>query len=726
MRTALLLGMVMCSISLGQTPRVTGVVAEAGSGIAIPGAIVRLLPGGMGVATDVNGGFTLSGIPAGVYELTVAHIGYRKTQLGPFVVHQGMDTLMTVYLVIEAIRAGPVVVTASRRAQFLEDAPISMATMNAREVASRVVLRADEAFRTMSGVTMIEDQINIRGSSGYSRGVGSRVLLLVDGIPMLTGDTGEINWETIPAHQIERVEVVKGAGSALYGSSALGGVINIITKEIDRDTRVLVRSMAGLYDAFPHEEWNWSDRRRRTSSVSATVSGRPGDLGFLISLQQAMDESYRQNDELHRYGTFGKLMWQPDGQAGLGVSWNYVRRLNGSFFWWKSLQEPAVPPDDQQQRWTESDRGNLSVEYRSPTQDGSGFIVRGQYFGNDWADRIGTVVGNRSRSDQFTLEGQWTKVIGERTILIGGISGHVDRVRSNIFGTHPGFGLAAFIQSEYRMSEQAVASAGIRWDRQKVSVLDAADQVDPRLALTYRPTPATTLRASLGTGFRYPSIGELYTSVTTGFGSVNVVPNPRLRPERSLSAEIGVHQQWHMSGWIDAALFRSDYRQLIEAGVDPDLFVIRFDNVARARIQGIELTAGMSWWEDALTTSLGITWMEPKDIVRNAPLKFRPRFIGVASIDYTMGIVSVGVDVRSISRQEAIDDDLIAVANIQDGAERVAINVVDVRLSFDTVAWGVPLRPGVAVKNALNYQYVELVGNLAPPRHLIVTLDIAF
>ncbi|MEK6649554.1 MAG: TonB-dependent receptor, partial [Bacteroidota bacterium] len=530
MKRALAIILFLCPVALAQIPRVIGTVLDADSREPVVGAVVRLVPGATGSVTGEDGRFEMTDIRVGAYQIVISHVGYRTKRQAEFRVHTALDTALIVMLREEAINEGPVVVTASRRAQALADVPVSMATMEAEEIASRAVVNADEAIRKVSGVSMIEDQINIRGSSGYSRGVGSRVLLLVDGLPMLTGDTGEINWETIPVHQIERIEVVKGAGSALYGSSALGGVVNIITKEIERETQVAIQTLAGVYDRFPNAEWNWSSRMRRTSAVSTTVTGRPAEIGYLVGLQQTMDEGYRQNDVAHRYGLFGKVSWHPPGGGALKVTLNAVRRLNGNYFWWKSLREPALPPEDQQQRWVESTRGNVSVEYRPPTSEGSSVVLRGQYYGNDWLDRIRRVVGNRSRSDQCTVEGQLTQVVGDRSILIGGVAGHGDRVRSNIFGTHPGVGMAVFVQSEYRATEEISMNAGLRWDWQKVSVLAGASQLDPRAAVTYRPAPLTTFRASWGTGFRYPSIGELYTSVTTGFGSVNVVPNPALKP----------------------------------------------------------------------------------------------------------------------------------------------------------------------------------------------------
>ena len=115
---------------------------------------------------------------------------------------------------------------------------------------------------------MNSTQMNIRGSSGYSRGVGSRVLFLIDGIPILTGDTREVSYDVIPTYLIERVEIVKGAGSALYGSSALGGVVNMMTKEIDQLPHYYLKMYGGLHSQTAYPQWNWSDKSRSPNRIS--------------------------------------------------------------------------------------------------------------------------------------------------------------------------------------------------------------------------------------------------------------------------------------------------------------------------------------------------------------------------------------------------------------------------------------------------------------------------
>ncbi|PJA54118.1 MAG: TonB-dependent receptor, partial [Candidatus Marinimicrobia bacterium CG_4_9_14_3_um_filter_48_9] len=98
-------------------------------------------------------------------------------------------------------------------------------------------------------------QLNIRGASGYTLGTGSRSLVLLDGIPMLGSAAGNVTWEIVPTSEIEQVEIVKAGGSALYGSSAMGGVLNIITRSGTYRPETRVRLKSGVYSNPGYDQW---------------------------------------------------------------------------------------------------------------------------------------------------------------------------------------------------------------------------------------------------------------------------------------------------------------------------------------------------------------------------------------------------------------------------------------------------------------------------------------
>ncbi len=253
----------------GQTTSgsVRGSVKDAETGRPVIGANVTLRNTFIGASSDSKGIYELERVPPGTYTLSVSMMGYERVMAEGVPIRGGEVTMVDISIHAVALQSEPVIVTANRREQSLQEVPVSVSTVTAQTIADRNNITLDDALRYVPGVNMLSDQVNIRGSTGYSRGVGSRVLVLLDGLPYFTGDTGEINWETIPMFEVDRVEVVKGAGSALYGSSALGGVINVITRETPSTPEFRFRVFSGLYDKPRYSEWDWSSKSRFNSGL---------------------------------------------------------------------------------------------------------------------------------------------------------------------------------------------------------------------------------------------------------------------------------------------------------------------------------------------------------------------------------------------------------------------------------------------------------------------------
>mgnify|MGYP003346293950 FL=1 len=115
----------------------------------------------------------------------------------------------------------------------------------------------ETAVEQIPGVTVIDGQANIRGGSGFSYGAGSRVLVLVDDLPLLAGDAGDVKWSFLPIENIGQVEVIKGASSALFGSSALNGVINMRTVVPTDTAESSITMYSGVYDKPLDRSMKW-------------------------------------------------------------------------------------------------------------------------------------------------------------------------------------------------------------------------------------------------------------------------------------------------------------------------------------------------------------------------------------------------------------------------------------------------------------------------------------
>ncbi len=163
---------------------------------------------------------------------------------------------------------------------------------------------------------------------------------------------------------------------------------------------------------------------------------------------------------------------------------------------------------------------------------------------------------------------QATYEVNALNTLTFGIAGNHDQVNANLFGTHPGAGAAAYLQDEIAVAPGLRGTAGLRFDWQKVSILKSTAQLNPKLGLVYMPDKETSIRASFGSGFRYPAIGELYIQSSTNVSAVAVLPNPDLKVETSVSYEIGGKRSIGDFLSVDVALFRNDFDNLIEPSVE--------------------------------------------------------------------------------------------------------------------------------------------------------------
>jgi outer membrane receptor protein involved in Fe transport len=224
-----------------------------------------------------------------------------------------------------------------------------------------------------------------------------------------------------------------------------------------------------------------------------------------------------------------------------------------------------------------------------------------------------------------------------------------------------------------------------------------------------------------------PSVAEMFLAGEVS--TLVAVPNTGLNPERSYSYEAGISQLAGDWGKVEGAAFRSDFADLIEAGLvvsSGDLPFIQWRNVTKARVQGFETSVGLGLFRGDLKLNAGYTYVYPEDLTKNDLLKYRPRHILYSNIQARLGPLTGGIDFRYISRVERIDEELIDLGIVPDGDERVPIYVTDMRIGGTINLAAMRLAATVNVNNVFQRNYVELIGNLMPPRTYVLTLEAQF
>ncbi len=717
-------------------------VLSAEDSSAIAGATVIIQSqdsrhsGKFGTLTKSDGSFSFAKLQEGDYKISVSMIGFKK-----FEENLSLDSVrqkrIKMFLQPLPIETQQVVVTASKREQSLAEVPVSMSILSSTAIERRNTLSLDDALRYVPGVNFVQDQVNIRGSSGYARGIGSRVLLLIDGIPLLSGDTGGANWESIPMSDVDHVEVVKGAGSALYGSNALGGVIDVITKSNLDVSETNVKLYGGLYEQPLYSGWQWSSKPRffQGGSVSHSFASGElglGDFGLTASLTYKKDDGYIEDDGYNNLNFFIESAGTVGENQTLKIFGNIFTQYAGSFLYWQDLRHALQPDSSSLGEWVNSTRASIAEIYTNVVNSNFLYIIRGSYYFNYWYDNFGQTpsgIGDTSTSNLGYLEFQGTLNVDPLTILTFGTEGESDFMNSNLFTTKQSNSGAGYLQLERRF-DQLRTTIGARYDYEKIQSKSAFNQFNPKLGLVYDLVGDTiygrdeaSLRASVGTGFRAPSLGEIYSNTQTG--GVSIVPNPNLLPERSLSEEIGgrVPALWY--GPIDVAIFQDDYWNMIEPEFTSN-GQIEFENVTRARVQGYEIDVSSNAGTDFLSLNASYTYIYPRDISDSTILKYRSREIFYASADFSYSILRASVDFRYLSKFENYDQELVQSGIVKDGDQRVPAYVTDVRAGVDLTSAGYPLEVSVIVNNVFDYYYVEMIGNIAPIRNYSVVVSMRF
>ena len=347
--------------SFAQTFSISGRVTDSLSN-ALPRVNIVVLGKDRGTSTDLNGEYIIENLPPGAYNLEFSIIGYESKRIT--VALENKSFVANVVLKEKPVESEQVVVTAGKYEQKISELPVSAEVVGSGTFSKKNFTDLEDALRYVSGINMTEDQISIRGSSGYSRGAGSRVLLAIDGLPFYTGDTGETIWEVVPMTILDRVEIIKGAASSLYGSTAIGGVVNLITKKIPVNQFIYLKTYVGAYDKPSYDEWDWSGQYRTFDGQTISYANTFDDVGIAVSLSRLEDTGYRQNNFSKRYIGFIKSDIKFTPTSSLMLLANIFDKKSGNFVYWRDSRNALVPPVSDLGQVVNADRNMYGAIYK--------------------------------------------------------------------------------------------------------------------------------------------------------------------------------------------------------------------------------------------------------------------------------------------------------------------------------------------------------------------------
>lgn len=681
--------------------KITGVVTESPSGKKLPGVNIQVEGTVLGASSDIQGNFVIRNVPAGNYVIKATMIGHRPARIPNVKLLPAQEVSVAIQLEETTINFDPVIVTANKTRKQLDLTPNSVSVISAPDIRDRNALRVEQVLEAMPGVNFIREQVNIRGSTGFTIGAANRTLLLLDGIPVMTSDTGQFNWDMLPVLDIEQIEILKGAGSALWGTSALGGVINIITKDPTEQGKTQVRTIAGQYDEPRYEEWQWINKPLRFGRLDLSYSRKVGPLGFRITLGRHVSDGYTEVGDFKRFNATGKFTYNFKN----GSTWTLYTAYNysggGIFVGWDDPQKPfQVKPANRRSRG-EIKLGNFYTKYNWVLSPKASLKFRLSY--------LMTLMGNQfvQSTDFNPARGLGAEIVGElipfsMTEITYGCEFKWDTGSTKYFGDHQGYTIGLFGQVENRIRNNLRLTTGFRYDRYKLIDGLAQSLLSPRLGINYKPFESTVFRASAGSGFRAATIAERYLNFENN--SVIVEANPDLKAETSWSYDIGWRQYLTSNWFFEVGAFRNDFNNLIEIDLKQsqiqfgkDIRVgVRFQNLLDSRIQGLEFTSSGHWWQDRLRFMATATFIDHEDFSTGKPLTYRPKVIAYFNPSIHLGNWELHADYRYASRIEAV--------KLFQYDDRVPQKVWNFRLIYHLGNLDFQL----AINNALDYYYTEI------------------
>ncbi len=556
------------------TGTVRGVVVDAQTGAPLVSVNVIVSGTLRGAATDGQGRFVITHLPPGRVTLVAKMIGYEPATQ-EVTVRPGEAVTVRFELQPSFFEARQIVVTATRTEKLLKDVPVVTEVVPHTEIEEKGAVDLAEALEDRPGI-LIESNSS-GGKILRMNGVDNkRILVLVDGIPVTGRVQDRVELNLIDADDVDHVEIVKGPGSALYGSEAMGGVINVVTRGISDRFQLSASSRVGSYGLF---------------NGNAIVSNRTKGIGYMLLVNHTREGQGKTASEidLKEFRTTlarGKVqrVWTT-GQVGLSGS---IKNSNQA-----STLETVRGAKD-----TETDVRNWGSALRVRQKLSRNVNLKANLYasgnfrtyksvpqGMPMMASVDTttedLVGLRS-DVQWRAHDAVNLVLGydfaDQDYESDRIGREISRKQHGLFG-----------QAELKPISKATLVLGARYDK----VTGLTGQWSPRVSAMFEPTTALKLRATWGAGFRAPSFVEMYSHFVIPIPGHPILleGNPDLKPETSTGYNVGVEYFWNTRVLVNATFYRNDFKDLIADTWRQYGSVLSYRNVDQATFETLELQA---------------------------------------------------------------------------------------------------------------------------------------
>lgn len=725
----------------------------------------------IGTTTNNLGQFEFKGLAPGKYNLTVSYVGYQKfTKTINLKSNENID--LNIKLNPDNLIASDVVITATKTENFINQVPTRINLLSPRQIELLPAQTTDELLTTIPGVNVSRSfgifshnsTVTMRGLNGEEQG---RVLVMIDGIPTNKSDGGSVNWNLLNTGQIDRIEVVKGPGSSLYGGNAMGGAINIITKKptenfagkasIDYGTYNTMRGQLFLNGRLNENSneglyWNFSSFYRQSDGYITASEADQAANPYLV-------ESDLQE-------------WGASAQVGYDMNKNNGFEINFLYF------------DDDRAT------GEKVYQPEGNNREHDSYQIRAKYHGEK--DKLRWNVSLYYLNEDYKRISEWMKddytfykVLSERVDLgalssvsyqlsnqtiIGGIDlkqGSVDAKDEYYTSTDIVYNrgkmntLGLFIQDEISLlNDKLKVIAGLRFDYAKFfdggfEIENPSSETDfmlayhsenlqednwnalsPKLSIQYNFNQSHRIYASYGKGFRPAVLDDMCRSgrIRGGFK----VSDPTLQPEHLNNIEIGFDSRFFNKLRTSVSAYYSignDFMYYVNTGDSIELSfgprpIIKASNISKVEIYGLELEANYMLTNQIIfNINYAYAHSQIKDYkalsdsdvdLTNNYLTDVPSHMLSAATNWRNKIVNAGISVKYIGERWV--NDLNEIDEIVLDDKYPAYTSINLKLSKEILG----IIANLNVQNIFDTKFYNSKGAVSPGRFITIELGYNF
>ncbi|WP_299824571.1 TonB-dependent siderophore receptor [Phascolarctobacterium succinatutens] len=572
------------------------------------------------------------------------------------------------------------VVTATRTAMTVKETPSTVEIVDSKKLEQTQAKTLHDALKGALGVNVFND---FQGRSNVSiRGSESRhVLIMVDG-KRLGGEAAYNSanaWDVdrIRMEDVERVEIIRGPAGALYGSDAMGGVINVITKTPDKTT------------ADINYEYGWyEDGKGAGYKGNLYLQGAEGNYSYKINAGLNKNRPYLDpkgsGDSMNFYGKQQPLSlnvgYKFDNGNELSVDFSKIKEDNQKSTTTRTTMKPGIWQDKVQTIYNDNKRTDYAITYKG-SDDKQDWMFRAykSVFDKNYKNQNNTRMTMMGHTGKWTLqdpkidtvkrtlsviEGKDTFNLSDKNKLTAGFEYRKDQSEGtrlkkpstslNGADAHAAFDkadinyLAAYVQDEFRPDEKWLIIPSVRFDHSD----QFSNKLTSNLAATYNAADDVRIKAVVGQGYKTPTVNDLYIfwemyAANPGGKGQFYVGNPDLKPEKSLSYELSVEKDWGDRSTVHFGLFRNEVKDLIgtywtgKMTEDyPDIYpgitgdrIMAYENIPEALLQGVELYGSHRIGKD-IYLNAGYTFLDAKDKTAGTRLKDRAKHQVTFGVSY--------------------------------------------------------------------------------------------